>query len=202
MITTQVDQFLLWSVWLGWLLDYFLISETAFDISYNLQNRILTAVWVSKKSSSDIIILGESHFRFSTFILNLQHTPVLNGLSREYILRSQVNLNNIGLRDNISSMEQKCHRWYYINLLIYGYLSCDRQGRLAIDGTGSRSIKRKFHWRVLSIFWIMIFQISQIFTNPKVNLSLASQMKCENMFSDPQLDKIFSHFSVIFQLRT
>ena len=31
-------------------------------------------------------------------------------------------------------------------------------------------------------------------SNPNVNLSLASQTKCDNMFSDPELDHIFSHF--------
>ena len=41
-----------------------------------------------------------------------------------------------------------------------------------------------------------ISNISNIY-NPNVNLSSASQMKCDNMFSDQELDHIFSHFSVI-----
>ena len=35
-----------------------------------------------------------------------------------------------------------------------------------------------------------------ISTNKNVNLSLASQMKCDNMFSDPGSDHICSNFSV------
>ena len=31
-------------------------------------------------------------------------------------------------------------------------------------------------------------------SNPNVNLSLASQTKCDNVFSYPKLDHIFSHF--------
>ena len=31
-------------------------------------------------------------------------------------------------------------------------------------------------------------------SNPNVNLSLAYQTKCDNMFSDPESDHIFSHF--------
>ena len=31
-------------------------------------------------------------------------------------------------------------------------------------------------------------------SNPTVNSSLASQTKCDNIFSDPQSDHIFSHF--------
>ena len=31
-------------------------------------------------------------------------------------------------------------------------------------------------------------------SNPNVNLSLASQTKCDDMFSDLELDHIFSHF--------
>ena len=30
--------------------------------------------------------------------------------------------------------------------------------------------------------------------NPNVNLSLTSQIKCDNMFSDPESDHIFPHF--------
>ena len=57
-----MDQYLLWSIWFGLLLDYFQRSETNLDISQINQNLILTSVWVSKNSSSDIIILGEYHF--------------------------------------------------------------------------------------------------------------------------------------------
>ena len=57
-----MDQCWLWSVWLGWLPDFFLISETNFDIYQSLQNQILTYIWISNNSSSDIIILVEFHF--------------------------------------------------------------------------------------------------------------------------------------------
>ena len=32
------------------------------------------------------------------------------------------------------------------------------------------------------------------FLNPNANLSLASETKCEDMFSDPESDHIISHF--------
>ena len=57
----------MWSVWLDWLLDYFLRSETNFDIYQNIYNRIITYVWVSKNYSSDILIPGESHFSIFEF---------------------------------------------------------------------------------------------------------------------------------------
>ena len=58
----QVNQCWLWSVWLFWLLDFFLRSVTRFDIPQSLKKIILTYVWVFKNSSSVIIILGKSHF--------------------------------------------------------------------------------------------------------------------------------------------
>ena len=61
-ITIQMDQHWLLSVWLGWLINYFRISESDFDISQSPQNRILTSLRVSKNSPSDVIFLGESHF--------------------------------------------------------------------------------------------------------------------------------------------
>ena len=35
-------------------------------------------------------------------------------------------------------------------------------------------------------------------SNPNVNLGLASQTKCDDMFSDPESDHIFSHFLVTY----
>ena len=61
-ITIQVDQCWLWSVWLGWLLNYFFRSESNFGISQILHNQILISVWDSKNYSSDIIIMGEAHY--------------------------------------------------------------------------------------------------------------------------------------------
>ena len=76
----------------------------------------------------------------------------LKVLPREYIACSHINLNTVGSRDKVSSMQQKCHRWYYVNTLISEYLSCNRQGWLAIDGTWLRPMERKCHRQVLSIF--------------------------------------------------
>ena len=45
----------------------------------------------------------------------------------------------------ISSMQQKCHQCYDVHLLIFKYLSCDRQIMLAINVT-------KFSFRVFSTF--------------------------------------------------
>ena len=60
-------------------------------------------------------------------------------------------------------MEQKFHRWYYVNIVIYAYLSYNRQVRLDIDEAGLRLMERKSHRRVLSIFQIIISKISQIY---------------------------------------
>ena len=118
----------------------------------------------------------------------------LNGLPREYIVCSHVKLNKVGLRDKISLMEHKCHRWYNVNLLISEYLQYNRQGRLAIDVTGSRSMKRKIPLTVFINIQVIVSKISGIYANKNVNLSLASQMKCDNIFLDPESDHIFSHF--------
>ena len=40
-----------------------------------------------------------------------------------------------------------------------------------------------------------ISNISNIY-NPNEKMGLVSQIKCDNMFLDPKLDHIFSHFSV------
>ena len=43
---------------------------------------------------------------------------------------------------------------------------------------------------------IILSDIPEISANHNVNLSLAYQIKCDNMFSDPESDTIFSHLSV------
>ena len=48
---------------------------------------------------------------------------------------SHVNLNKIGSRSQISSMQIKFHRRYYVDFLIYEYLSHGQQSTLAIDAT-------------------------------------------------------------------
>ena len=77
----------------------------------------------------------------------------------ENILRnSHVSLNKVCE----SLMEQKHHLQYYINMIISEYLSCNRQDWLKINEAGLQSMERKCYRRVLSIFQIMIPQISQI----------------------------------------
>ena len=55
-------------------------------------------------------------------------------------------------------------------------------------------------WNKNVIDWFYLFSnhdnsnITNI-SNPNVNPSLASQTKCDNMFSDPKSDNIFSHLS-------
>ena len=71
---------------------------------------------------------------------------------------SIVNLNKAGG----SSMERKCYRQYYMNILVSRYLSFNWQERLAIDKAGLRSIKRKRYRQVTSYFQITIPQIFQI----------------------------------------
>ena len=107
-----------------------------------------------------------------------------------YRVNSRVNLNKAGA----SSMEQKCHRRYYINIPVSWYLSLNWKERLAIDKAGSQPMEQKRYWQVLSIFQITIPQIFQISWYPNVNSSLAPQTKCDNMFLDPESDNIFSHF--------
>ena len=62
---------------------------------------------------------------------------------------------------------------------------------LIIDGTKMASMI------FLNFLNQYISNLSNIY-NPSVNISLASQMKCDKMFSDPKSDHIFSHFSVTF----
>ena len=77
-ITIQVYQCLLGYVWLGWVLDNFLRSETNFDISWILQNRIQTSAWVSKNSSHEINILGGSHFFEFRLLYSLSNSNTFN----------------------------------------------------------------------------------------------------------------------------
>ena len=91
-------------------------------------------------------------------------------------------------------MKRKFYIRYYINILVSIYLSFNLQERLAIDKSGSRSIKQK----TLSTSYILFSNhntsnLSNL-SNPNVNSSLASQTKCDNVFSYPELDHIFSHF--------
>ena len=122
----------------------------------------------------------------------------INGLSWEYIVCSRVKLNKVFFCDNMSSMEQKCHQCYYVNLLIFEYISCNQQGRLVIDGTGSWSMKRKISLTGLIDFSNHdISNISNLYKSErKFELSISNEMW--QKISDPESDHIFH----IFQLHT
>ena len=75
-----MDRCWLWYDWISWLLDYFIRSGKLFDISQILQNRILTSIWVSKNSSSSIIIMGASHFFDFRLLYLLSNTILLYNL--------------------------------------------------------------------------------------------------------------------------
>ena len=97
----------------------------------------------------------------SDFIQLVRHNTInswyyINSLWNKWIFDTiycahlRVNLNKSGA----SSMEQKFHRRYYINILVSGYLSFNWKERIAIDKAGSRSMIQKLFWRVLSILQI------------------------------------------------
>ena len=113
----------------------------------------------------------------------------LNGLLIEYIARSHVNPNKVVACDKMSSIKQKCHRCYHINIIVSGYLSCNWQDRLPINGTKMSSMG-------FSSFLNHDTSNTPNLSNPNVNLGLESQTKCDEMFSDPESDHTFSHFLV------
>ena len=115
----------------------------------------------------------------------------LNGLSREYITRSHVNLNKVVLCGKISLMLKMCHWRYYVDLLISKYLSYSWQVTLAIDRTDISMLD------FVDFLNEYMSNISNIY-NPNVTLSSVSQTKCDNMFSYPKSDHIFSYFSVMY----
>ena len=82
---------------------------------------------------------------------------IISSYQRETILRLYVNLNKVGSSGKMSSMQKKCHRWYYVYLLISEYLSCDLQIILAIDAT-------KMSSAIFLYSRINISQIPQIYT--------------------------------------
>ena len=55
-------------------------------------------------------------------------------------------------------------------------------------------MKQKRYRQVISYFSNHDTSNISNLLNPNVNLSLASQTKCDNVFSYPELDHIFSHF--------
>ena len=84
-------------------------------------------------------------------------------------------------RTKMSLMQQKCHQWYYVNFFIYEYLSFNwkihghnRWNKDVIDGY-FLDFSNKY-----------ISNISNIY-NPNENMSIESQIKCDNMFTDPEV---------------
>ena len=82
-------------------------------------------------------------------------------------------------------MEKKCHRRYYINILVSGYLSFNWQERLAIDKYGSRSIEWKLYRQVLYI----IFKSRYL----KYFKSLESERKFELSVSNEMWQHVFRY---------
>ena len=70
----------------------------------------------------------------------------------------------------------------------------------SIDKSGLKSIKmarNQWNKNIIDKFFLFSYHNNSNvpnLSNPNVNLSLASQNKCDNMFSDPESDNIFSHF--------
>ena len=70
-----------------------------------------------------------------------------------------------------------------------------------IDKSGSQSMKLDHYWWKKNVIYRFYpfsnHDTSNIpnLSNPTINLSLEYQTKCDNMFSDPQSDHIFSHIS-------
>ena len=91
----------------------------------------------------------------------------------------------------ISSMVLRKFTHIRISILSLTRPDHDRWDGLMIDET-------KMPLTVFIDFLIMISQKSQISTNQNINLSLESQMKCDDIFSDPDSDHIFSKFSVTY----
>ena len=77
----------------------------------------------------------------------------------------------------------------YVSILESTRSAHDQWSRLAIDGTKMSST---------AFINFSNHNTSNIpnLSNPTVNSSLASQTKCDEMFSDPESDHIFSHFWV------
>ena len=122
----------------------------------------------------------------------------LNRLIREHItcsykiwIRSVCMVKCHWCSKNVIDSTLKCHWWYYVYCIISYYLSCDKQNMPVIDET-------KIQLMVFFDFLNKWFSnISNIY-NLNVNLSLGSQTKCDNMFSDTK----FYYIYFTFYLRT
>ena len=84
-----------------------------------------------------------------------------------------VNMNKVGT----SSMEQKFHQRYYLNIIISVYLSCNQQDQIEIDKARLRLMERKYHLRVLSIFksWYLKYPQS-LKSNRTFELRISNEM--------------------------
>ena len=89
-----------------------------------------------------------------------------------YRANSPVNLN----KDGASSMERKCHRRYYINILVYGYLSFNLQERLVIDKSGSRLMGKNIINRFYLFSYHNTSNIPNLSNPSKFELSISNEM--------------------------
>ena len=113
----------------------------------------------------------------------------LNGLSREHLKNSHVNLNKVGPHDKMSSMQKKWHWRYYINFLISEYLSYNQQNTLAIDGMKiSSMVFIDFESKYLK--YLKSLQYEQ-----KSELRISNEMWKYVFRSDPESDQIYFTFS-------
>ena len=103
---------------------------------------------------------------------------------------SHVNLNKVGSRGQMSLMQK-----HFINgtTYIFSYPNIYPM----VNKARSRWMEQKYHQRFSLLSNIYKSNTSNIY-NPDVNLSLAYQTKCDNMFSYLKSDYILSYF----QLRT
>ena len=109
-----------------------------------------------------------------------------------------INLNKVGLRGQISSKQKKSHSYHakmslmvlrkfthiWLSILWLTKHACDLWNKNRING----------FYQFLNKY---ISNISKNY-NTNVNLSLASQTKRDNMFSDLKSDHIFSQFLVTY----
>ena len=117
-------------------------------------------------------------------------------LSIEHITRSHIDLNKVGFRGKMSLMQKKCHRWYYVNLLTYEYISYSQKGTLAIEVTTNiiDGIYRFFESIYLKYLNSLQYGGNLSLEYLKQNGTLCFQIRSRIIY-------IFTFF-LVFQLRT
>ena len=114
----------------------------------------------------------------------------LNRLSSEHIKRSHINLSKVSLWGQISSMQQNFHRHYYLNFLIYEYLSCNPQIAIVINGT---KISLAFSQFFESIY---LKYIKYLQSECKSYLRISNEMQ-QHVFRSGVRSYIFTFFSYV-----